>query len=208
MKKIVFIGPPNAGKTSLRKFLFEGVPADTILEQSETPTISVKYYRYNYVYSYPFERDGNPPEKIPIQLSIFDTPGQELEKIVTTTIRNNVFSEADVILFIFDVSEWENEIRREYLMNFMSFVNDVRTELAPDSTYHVIGHKYDMHPAGFDDMGKVRAGIKSELDDYLFQKAGKMLDVDVRLTSLIKEYRQESFHALLDITTNLLSPSL
>ncbi|HME55056.1 MAG TPA: Rab family GTPase [Candidatus Lokiarchaeia archaeon] len=208
MKKIAFIGPPNAGKTSLRKFLFEGISADTILESPDLPTIGIKYSRYDYVYSYPFEKDGTAPEKIPIELAMLDTSGQELESLLTTSNREKVFSNADVILFIFDVSEWEDEVRREYLMDFILFVNDARIELAPDSTYHVIGHKYDTHSAGFDAMDKVRAAIQSELDEYMFQKTGKMLRLDVYLTSLQKEYRRESFHALLDLTTDLFSTSL
>lgn len=204
----MFIGPPNVGKTSLRKFLFEGVPADTILEESELPTIGIKYSRYEYVYSYPFEKDGNSPEKIPVELAMLDTSGQELEKILTTNTREKVFSNADIILFIFDVSEWENETRREYLMDFISFVNDARIELAPESTYHVIGHKYDNFPGGIDDMDKVKAAIKNDLDDYVFQKTGKMLGFDIILTSLKKEYRRESFHTLLDLTTDLLSAAL
>ena len=111
-------------------------------------------------------------------------------------------------MFIFDVTEWEDEIRREYLMDFISLVSDARLELAPNSTYHVIGHKYDRHPAGIGDVEKVRAAIKRDLDDYLFRKTGKMLDINVHLTSLMKEYRRESFHALLDLTTDLLSTPL
>ena len=208
MKKIVFVGPPNAGKTSLRKFFFEGVPADTILEEPDVPTVSTKYSGYNYVYSYPVEMDGVTPEKIPIEVTVLDTPGQELESLLTTSMRQKVFSNADIIMFIFDVTEWEEEIRRDYLMDFISLVNDARLELAPDSTYHVIGHKYDRHPGGIDDLEKVRAAIKRDLDEYLFRKTGKMLDINVHLTSLMKEYRRESFHALLDLTTDLLSTPL
>ena len=205
MKKIVFIGPPNAGKTSLRKFLFEGVSAEEILEKPESPTIGTPYLHYDYVYSYPFETVGAEPEKIPVELFILDTSGQELERILITSTRDKVFWKADIILFIFDVSEWENETRRQYLMDFISFVNDARNELAPESTYHVIGHKYDLYPASIEDMDNVRAAIKSELDDYVFQKTEKTSDFDILLTSLKEEYRYESFRTLFDLTTDIVS---
>ncbi|HME53196.1 MAG TPA: GTPase domain-containing protein [Candidatus Lokiarchaeia archaeon] len=208
MKKIVFIGPPNAGKTSLRKFFFEGVPADTILERSDAPTISTNYSRYNYVYSYPFEKDGGIPEKIPIEVTLLDTSGQELESLVTTKMRQTLFYKADIVLFIFDVSEWDDEVRREYLMDFISFANDARLEAAPDSTYHVIGHKYDRHPAGIDAIEKVRAAIKNDLTDFIFQKIGKLIYLSAHLTSLMNDYRRESFHTVLDLMMNLFSTSL
>ena len=208
MKKIVFVGPPNAGKTSLRKFFFEGVPADTILEEQDLPTIGIKYSRYEYVYSYPVEKEGSTPEKIPIELAMLDTSGQELESLLTTGTREKVFSNADIIFFIFDVTEWADEVRREYLMDFITFVNDARLELSPESTYHVIGHKYDNMPGGINEMEKVRVAIRSALDDYTFQKTGKMLGFNIHLTSLTKEFRRESFHTLLDLTTDVLSTPL
>jgi len=205
LKKIIFIGPPNAGKTSLRKFLFDGVSADKILEKPELPTIGTPYLHYEYVYSYPFETVEVKPEKTPVELFILDTSGQELEKILTTDTRNKVFWKADIILFIFDVSQWEDEARRQYLMDFISFVNDARIELAPESTYHVIGHKYDLYPASIEDMDNVKAAIKNELNDYLFQKTETIFVFDILLTSLIKEYQHESFRTLFDLTTEILS---
>ncbi|HME55030.1 MAG TPA: GTPase domain-containing protein [Candidatus Lokiarchaeia archaeon] len=205
MKKIVFVGPPNAGKTSLRKFFFEGIPADAILQNPEAPTLGLKYSRYDYVYSYPFEKDGGTPEKIPIEIAMLDTPGQKIEDLLTTNMREKAFSGADIVMFIFDVSEWDDEIRREYLMDFISFVNDARLELAPDSAYHVIGHKYDCYKDGFESIEEVRVIIKRDLDDYMFRKTEKILDLSVHLTSLTKDYRRESFHALLDLTADILS---
>ena len=206
MKKIVFLGPPKVGKTSIRKFLFEGLPADTILEEKDIPTIGINYSRYDYVYSYPFEKEGYTPEKIPVELAMLDTSGQELEALLTTNTRTKVFSNADVIMFIFDVSEWEDEARREYLMDFITFANEARLELSPESMFYVIGHKYDILPDGVDEKEKIRLKIRSDLDNYTFQKTGKMLMLDVRVTSLRKEYRRESFHTLLELTTDVLTP--
>lgn len=136
------------------------------------------------------------------------TSGQELESLLTTNMRKKVFSGADIVMFIFDVTEWNDEIRRECLMDFISLVNDARLELAPDSTYHVIGHKYDRHPTGIDAIEKVQAAIKSDLADFMFRKKERLLYSSVHLTSLMKEYRRESFHALLDLTTDLLTTPL
>ncbi|MEX2681296.1 MAG: Rab family GTPase [Candidatus Sigynarchaeota archaeon] len=205
MKKVVLVGPPNSGKTSLRRFFFEGVPADKILSEQEAPTIGVKYNRFNYVYSYPVEKDGVTPEKIPVELALVDTSGQELEKFLTTSAGEQVFKGADIVLFVLDVSEWENEMRREYLMDFICFTNTARLEKAPQSVFHVVGHKYDLVPGGKASLEGTRSRIKNELQDYAFKKTRKFLDFNVHLTSLAKEYRRDTFQDMLDLTTNLLS---
>ncbi|NMC08406.1 MAG: GTPase domain-containing protein [Candidatus Lokiarchaeota archaeon] len=206
MKKVVFVGPANSGKTSLRKFFFEGVPADKILAEPEAPTVGVKYNRYNYVYSYPVEKEGTAPEKIPIELAMVDTSGQELEKFLTTPAGDNVFKAADIVLFIIDASGWDDEMQREYLMDFICFTNTARLQLAPQSVFHVVAHKYDLVVSGGKaGMDKLRARIKNDLQDYIFKKTRKFLDFNVHVTSLKKEYRLDTFQEILDLTTTLLS---
>nr|MDO8114791.1 hypothetical protein [Candidatus Sigynarchaeota archaeon] len=79
--------------------------------------------------------------------------------------------------------------------------------LSPKSVFHVIGHKYDKYPAGKTsaDMDKIKFKIKNELQDYVFKKNNKFLDFSIFLTSLKQEFRRESFQALLELTTNLLT---
>jgi GTPase SAR1 family protein len=205
MKKVVFVGPANSGKTSLRRFFFEGVPADKILSEPEAPTVGVKFNRFNYVYSYPVEKEGMSPEKIPVELATVDTSGQELEKFLTTPAGDTVFKGADIVLFIMDISEWENEVRKQYLLDFICFTNNARLEKAPQSVFHVIGHKYDLAVGAKDSLLKIRSKVKNELQDYVFKKTRKFVDFDVHITSLKKEFRRDTFQELLDLTTGLLS---
>ena len=93
-------------------------------------------------------------------------------------------------------------------MRFIISANDARLELAPESMFHVIGHKYDILPSGIDEMEKIKSRMRNDLDNYIFQRTGKMLMLDIRVTSLKKEYRSVSFHALLELTTNILSPTI
>jgi GTPase SAR1 family protein len=205
VKKVVFVGPANSGKTSLRRFCFEGIPADKILAESEAPTIGVKYSRFNFVYSYPVEKEGVVPEKIPVELVMVDTSGQELEKILTTPAGEQILKGADIVLFIMNVAEWDNNIRKEYLMDFICFTNNARLMAAPQSVFHVVGHKYDLAPGGKAGLEKKRAQIKTELQEYTFAKTQKFLDFNVHITSLQKDYRQNTFQELLDLTAGILS---
>ena len=45
VKKILLFGPPEAGKTTLRKFIFEGTPPGKLVEEPELPTIGITYNR-------------------------------------------------------------------------------------------------------------------------------------------------------------------
>jgi hypothetical protein len=151
------------------------------------------------------EKEGMSPEKIPVELAMVDTSGQELEKFLTTSAGDQVFKGADIVLFIMDVSEWENEMRKEYLMDFVCFTNNARLEMAPQSVFHVVGHKYDLVPGGKAGLDKIRSKIKNDLQDYTFKKTRKFLDFNVHITSLKKDFRRDTFQEMLDLTTGLLS---
>ncbi|MHA1369439.1 MAG: hypothetical protein ACTSRA_07000, partial [Promethearchaeota archaeon] len=63
-KKIIFIGPPGAGKTTLRKIFFEYEFADKLLKHDLEPTYGLESIIVDY------------GEKI----GVFDLAGQENEK--------------------------------------------------------------------------------------------------------------------------------
>ena len=107
IKKVLFLGPAEAGKTSLRKFFFEGVPATQLLKESELPTVGLKYLKYDYMYSFP-TKEKDDREKIPLSLSVVDSAGQNLKEWLTER-KERVFPGSDIIFFIFDVSHWLDE---------------------------------------------------------------------------------------------------
>nr|MDO8119473.1 hypothetical protein [Candidatus Sigynarchaeota archaeon] len=113
-KKILLLGPPAAGKTSLRKFFFEGISAEQLLLQSEPASIGMKYSHYEYIYMYPFEKEGNIPEKTPFNLAVVDTAGQELDKWLGEQ-QYQVFVSADVVIFMFELKQWNVPEMREYI---------------------------------------------------------------------------------------------
>ncbi|MFW9973117.1 MAG: hypothetical protein ACFFDF_23240, partial [Candidatus Odinarchaeota archaeon] len=42
-KKILLVGPPNSGKTSIKKVFFDNIDPSSILENPLTPTRGVRY---------------------------------------------------------------------------------------------------------------------------------------------------------------------
>nr|MDO8119155.1 hypothetical protein [Candidatus Sigynarchaeota archaeon] len=205
MKKILFLGPPEAGKTSLRKFLFEGVPAVDLIENPEAPTIGLKYHSYEYVNATPTsKKDGKKPEQIPMTLSVVDSAGQNMNDWLSERA-DRVFNGCDVVILIFDVSDWLVDERRTYIEELIMYVYNVRYQYAPESRYYIVGHKFDKIPEGKTYREQMAKRIKRELNDFIFDKMLKYLDFDIFLTSLGEEYEQDTFLTLINLTTDLLS---
>ncbi|MFX0103451.1 MAG: hypothetical protein ACFFCS_28070 [Candidatus Hodarchaeota archaeon] len=204
-KKIVIIGPYAAGKTSLRKFFFERVSAEDVLKSPGLPTVSFRYHRYDYLYSRPFEKAGETAEKIPTSLSVVDTSGQEIEKWYIM-LKDKIFPRSDIVLFVFDVSEWDDEIKGEYIKDLISFVIDTREELAPGSSFHVLAHKFDKIGKDGSLKEEWEQKVRSELEGYLEKKRGEATSVEVIVTSLHDAFKIETFLSLLRILMEAFQP--
>jgi GTPase SAR1 family protein len=204
VKKIVFLGPAAAGKTTLRRFFFEGIPSDLLMKRQEPPSIGLKFATYDYLFMYPAEIRKTLREQVPFKLALVDTSGQEMEKWVTTQ-RREVFSGADIILFIFDVSEWADPVKKQFIFDYIWFVFKTRNEIAPSSLFFIIAHKYDKIARNRDNVIDVQRKITEDIKDYLFQKKELILDLTVAVTSLHKNYRNHTFSTLLNFMTNSLN---
>jgi GTPase SAR1 family protein len=204
--KILFMGPPEAGKTTLRRFLFEGVPAADLLEKPETPTIGLKYNAYAYVSSKRADKKEKTKkgEVIPISLSVVDSAGQNLDEWLNER-KDRVFPGADIIFFIFDVSEWLDDSKKQHLCDLIMRIYNGRVELAPESSLFIVGHKFDKIPEGKTYRESMAKRIKHELNEYIFDKMLRYLDFNIYLTSIQEEFADETFLTLINLTTDLLS---
>jgi hypothetical protein len=200
------MGPAEAGKTTLRKFLFEGIPAQDLLEHPEAPTVGLKFNAYAYVSTKRAEKDKKTkkPEAIPISLSVVDSAGQNMDEWLNER-KDRVFPGSDVIFFIFDVSDWLAEDKKKSISDLIMRIYNARLELAPESSFYIVGHKFDKIPEGKTYREAMAKRIKRELNDYIFDKMLKYLDFNVHLTSIQEEFADETFLTLINLTTDLLS---
>ena len=202
--KIIILGPAAAGKTSMRKFFFEAVPADDLLKSSEPPTIGLNYNRFGYLYRYPIQKRGENPQKFPIKLVVIDTAGQEVNRWLNES-KEHVFNGADLILYLFDVSDWSDVEKKENVKDLFKKVYYAILEKAPNATIYILGHKFDKIKEGRPVKEKLKKQIRMELIEYIHDELNVKIDFDVFLTSLDKRYRAETFYNMLDITTSLLA---
>ena len=130
MNKILFIGRASVGKTSLKKIIFDNLNPKSLLKDPLKPTRGIQITQYNW---------------LDINLSIFDTSGQEINNLLEQgETQSKTFEKADIILYIFDyenLKEFSQELIKEieYVYKIMSGINKKARLI-------LIYHKIDLIP--------------------------------------------------------------
>ncbi len=88
--KIVFIGFPNSGKTSTKKFFFEKMQEEQLLNTTIEPTLGFETSYYHLM---------------DLNVALFDTAGQELDRWYDES--EPVLEGSDLIVFFFSVEDWK-----------------------------------------------------------------------------------------------------
>ena len=175
-KKIIFVGPSGAGKTTLRKLFFEGENSNKLLEYALEPT----YGEESLILRLPGINED---------IGIFDLAGQENERWLSTD-EKSIFLETKVILVIIDITSSLDEI-----VNFIKKVLKVRNNLTPETMIYVLLHKIDL--ATPKRISEIKAGINAA---FSAEKLIKFI-----FTSLKKKYFTQTFSYFIEIMKTCIS---
>lgn len=121
-KKIIFVGPPQAGKTTLRKVFFEGENPTRLLKFSLDPT----------------RGQENIILDLNESIGIFDLAGQENEQWLKKD-NNSIFFNAQIIIIVIDVRTPIEEI-----MGFARKVLSICNGSTSFQTIYLLIHKIDL----------------------------------------------------------------
>ena len=121
-KKIIFVGPPNAGKTTLRKIFFEGEDRSKLLEFGLEPT-----HGQESVFL-----------KLSEDIGIFDLAGQENVRWLETE-EKSIFDETKILIVVIDITSPIEDI-----LNFAEKIIEIRNDLTPSSFIYLLLHKKDL----------------------------------------------------------------
>ena len=169
-KKIIFIGPPGAGKTTLRKVFFEGENCNKLLEYALEPTFGEE----SLIMRLPGINE---------EIGVFDLAGQENERWLNSEDKA-IFYNTKVVILVMDVS-----LSLDYIREFIKRVLNVRNELIPTTKIYVIMHKVDLITPK--QIGEIKSVIRSEFSKIELSK--------FIFTSLKKRYFKQTFSYFIDI---------
>ena len=125
-RKLVFVGPPGVGKTTLRKIFFEGEHSSHLLKYSLTPTHGLESIILN----------------LNEDIGIFDLAGQENEKWLEGK-EKNVFHDAENIIVVV-----EAKASFEDIYNFTKKIIKIREDSFGFTYISLLVHKIDLLDKG------------------------------------------------------------
>jgi GTPase SAR1 family protein len=121
--KIILVGPPAAGKTTIRKLFFEGENSSNLLEYALQPTFGEESLIFRTLKE---------------EIGIFDLAGQENERWLESN-EKAIFNNTKSIIVIIEISE---DI--EKILNFIDKVIHVKKEMSSSAHLFVLIHKIDL----------------------------------------------------------------
>ena len=181
MKKIVFIGPPDSGKTSVRKWFFENHPViDIIKHNSLEPTMGINWYNY----------DINDTT-----LGVVDTSGQEILNVLTD---NMLFMGTDAVIFMFDAHKYlESSIIKAEFTQYLLELISCKIEFQESYDIFILAHKIDLIDA--DLLDDVAIQIEKVFKEAVLKKFGDKQEIRIYFTSLFPEPIEETRKAVEEI---------
>jgi GTPase SAR1 family protein len=174
-KKIIFVGPPNTGKTTIKTVFFEMANPLKLLKDSLDPTrgaISGVYSLFD------------------IELGVFDLAGQENENWFKK--ERDVFNYTNLIICVLDINKYlkDNFTFIDELLEIYEVLNLSRCSLV------ILLHKIDLMEPLY-----VQRKYKA-YDEYIKNEKKCESIVHIYLTSITKKFFLETYDIIAEIFSN------
>jgi len=129
-KKILLLGRAGVGKSTLKEIVFEGRDPDELLIQSLAPTRGIETSVYSW---------------LDLELSVFDTSGQELKSLLEDESEQLLaFEGVAIVIYIFDYEIWHSDSQE--ISEEINEVNQIMRKVNKEAQLVLIFHKIDLIP--------------------------------------------------------------
>ena len=118
------------GKSTLKKIIFEGNNPDELFMHSLAPTRGIETSVYSW---------------LDLELSVFDTSGQELNKLLQDESEQLLaFGEVNIVIYVFDYEIWRTNSQE--ITDEIKAVSEIIRKISLQAQLMLIFHKIDLIP--------------------------------------------------------------
>ncbi len=170
-KKLILVGPSGVGKSTLRKWLFEGEDALKLLENPLEPTYGFENFSYRLLKN----------------LGVFDLAGQEFERWFEE--EQEIFDESDIIINVLDARN-ATKIITDYVLKALV----LQKKRSPAANVFFLIHKLDL----IDDIkqNKLQKALDKQTKEIL---RDHNFSVNWYFTSIKSEYISTAVNAFVEL---------
>ncbi len=175
-KKILFIGPPGTGKTTIKNIFFEMESPLKLLKNTLDPTRGINSSIYSF-----FEQD----------LGVFDLAGQENKDWFSKD--SNIFKHTNLIICVLDINRYLGE-NIEFIGDVIKIQNDLKLS---NCSIAILLHKIDLIESHY-----LQQKLKA-INDYLMNEKKQEMSSQIYPTSITKKYFLKTYDIISQLFSNL-----
>lgn len=181
---MLFIGPPGAGKSTIRSVFFEDTTPEHLIHENLEPTRGLEHFKYPW---------------FGVNLALADSSGQEILDWFEDR-KEEAFGGTDCIVFILDVARWD--VDREDMLMYIYKTYLTKLLLESDAEIYIFLHKKDLIPKNTQEHKLVE--IKTAIHNHLVSNDLTIKDVNCFYTSIADSEVHTIFRAMRKILSRTL----